>query len=412
MTDSKLERHGWEEEEIDLSASVRVLWGSRLLILVGTLVAGVVAFGVASILPRQYEVSVTLAVSQPEEGNEVNTSGFATLLANRALAVQVIQEFRLDDQPHNLSPIEFVEKLQMERVAQSDLLRIGLRLGDPRLLVDVANRFAEGAVELNRRLNQSEAVLRRDFIKTELDQAAERLSTAGSELLAYRGEAQVELAERDTDSLLSARRGLLNLLVRIESEKARLARAEEELATRERIMSVRRSIGDEPALMEGARQAGEESLLSLQMRSESLNPVYQQLDSQVADTRTRLSALEGERDELVGELKLGANQLSQLSDLYEKELQLERFETEHELALTAYRDLSTRYDQARVQVASRTAELQIVDPALLPEDHVAPRPLRMAALAMGVTFPLLIIGVLGVSFLSKALRSDEQPSPQ
>jgi hypothetical protein len=53
--------------------------------------------------------------------------------------------------------------------------------------------------------------------------------------------------------------------------------------------------------------------------------------------------------------------LAKLSLLYQKEMMLSRLQTEYDIAKAVYIDVSTRYEQARLQVAGRSAQLQLID---------------------------------------------------
>ena len=93
-------------------------------------------------------------------------------------------------------------------------------------------------------------------------------------------------------------------------------------------------------------------------------------------------------------LKLGAPQVAQLTQLYGKETELARLETEFDLTKKVYTDVATRYEQARLQVVSRTAQLQLLDSALPPDRPVSPRPVRDAAIAVTVGLIVSILGAL------------------
>ena len=222
-----------------------------------------------------------------------------------------------------------------------------------------------------------------------------------------RREAQIEALRKDIDALLGQRAGLLPLLVEIQTEKAKLAKAEEQLSQRDRVGTIRRTIDSDPTLMEAARASTNERtrLLGLQVRNEYLNGVCVTLDQQIVASRTKLSGLEKQRAELIDVRKLDASQLAQLNLLYTREAELDRLQTEFELAKRIYVEVSTRYEQARLQVAGRSAQLQIADDALAPDRPIGPRVVRNTALAIVFGFVLSIIGVLfGDAFFAAIVR--------
>ena len=126
-----------------------------------------------------------------------------------------------------------------------------------------------------------------------------------------------------------------------------------------------------PAADERAREADQQEQrvnagAGLDLSNPFINPVYQVLDYQIALSRTKLAALERRRRELVGAQALGGKELTSLAALYPQEIQLRRLETEHELAQTVYAEIAVQYERARLQVASVSARLQLIDKAIQP----------------------------------------------
>jgi uncharacterized protein involved in exopolysaccharide biosynthesis len=262
----------------------------------------------------------------------------------------------------------------------------------------VANRIAELAIGLAQDLSQDETLRTRDYIRTQLVSSRQSFDEARTRLEEFRKKAQVEALRKDVDSALGQRATLLPLLVEIEAEKARLARAEEQLSTRERISTLTRTIDSDAGLMEAAREkSGGQNLVGLQTKNQEVNQVYDTIDEQVASSRTRLSGLEREKAQLVDVLKLGSNQLALLNTLYEREAELVRVQTEFDLAKNVYTDVATRYEQARLQVAGKTAQLQVMDKALPPRRPIGPKVARntLVGAVAGLMF-----GAIAALFLS------------
>ena len=391
-------QESYDDDEIDLREYFRTLWRYRMVIAVGTLVCAASVIAMALIAKRTYTAEVPLTVSQSKldvgTGGPVAppiTASFRSFLENRNIAAKIVQELGLDKPPYNLSATNlFGNVVTVEEVRNSTILVVKAELDDPNMVARVANRVAEMAVETGRRVSQQEALQSREDIKLQLDGARERMEQAETALSRFRNESQVELLRKDVEALLGKRGTLLPLLVQIEVEKARLAKAEQELAARERIDTVKRSIDSDPAMMETARKAtGQTSdLLGLQMRNELINPVYQNLDAQIATTGATLAALEREKQQVVDVRKLDAAQSPQLTRLYQIETELSTLELQRDLARRVYLGAATAYETARVQVAGRSAQLQVIEPAL-PPDRPEPRHLLRRTL-IGLIVGLMV----------------------
>jgi uncharacterized protein involved in exopolysaccharide biosynthesis len=242
----------------------------------------------------------------------------------------------------------------------------------------------------------------------QLEQSQKRLSQAEQRLESFKRQAQLELLRKDVDALLGQRGALLALLVDIQAEKARLSQAEALLKGKEKIETLKRSIDTDPAAMEAARRgAGDSgSVLPLQLRNEFVNPVYESLDQVIATSQTRLAGLEKQKSELVDVRRLDADQQAKLTLLYEREMELSRLQTEYDLSKEVYVDVAKRYEQARLQVAGRSAQLQVMDSALPPDRAISPRVLRNTAAALVLGFMLTVIGVLFQSAVGAAVARE------
>jgi len=80
---------------------------------------------------------------------------------------------------------------------------------------------------------------------------------------------------------------------------------------------------------------------------------------------------------------------------------------QQQLAEKIYLDVATRYEQARLQIAARSAQLQIVDAALAPDRKVYPREKLIALAAMVLAFSVLAAAIIALT----AVTSRIQPAP-
>ena len=399
------------DDEIDLTKYVLGLWRYRLLVVLGTLLCGAAAVVSVALAPRSYEATAKLMVSPPktgaagEVGSSVSMATFRSLIENQSLGGKIVEEFGLNKPPHGVTATELMTRIvAVEVVRDASVILVRVRLWDPDLAAKVANRLAESAEQLARALSQEETVAARDIIGAQLDASKKRFDEAEARLESFKKVAQLELLQKDVDALLGQRGTLLALLVDIQTEKARLSQAEAQLATRDRLETLKRSIDTDPAAMEAMRKAGSEpgSVLPLQLRNEFVNPVYESLDQVIATSRTRLAGLEKQRAELIDVRRLDRDQQAKLSLLYQQETTLSRLQTEHEIAREVYVDVSKRYEQARLQVAGRSAQLQLMDRALPPDRPISRHVVRSTVLASLTGLLLTAAAALGLDAFRRA----------
>jgi succinoglycan biosynthesis transport protein ExoP len=406
---------GAYDDTIDLAKYVLMLWRHRLPIVVGALLCGLAAFVVNELTPPTYEATAKLIVTPPKTGavNDstptLSVATFRALVENQSLGAAIVDEFGLNKEPHRVTPDAFVARcVRVEAIRDTNVIVVKVRLWDRDLAARVANRLARAAVQLAQQLNQDETVSARDILEAQLGQSKKRLDQAEQRLEEFRRKAQIELLRKDVDALLGQRGALLALLVEIQAEQARLSQAEAQLANRGRIDTLKRSIDTDPAAMEAARRGSNDAgtVLPLQLRNEFINPVYESLDQVIAASRTRLAGLQKQKSELIDVRKLDRDQQAKLSLLYQQEMELSRLQTEYDLSRAVYVDVATRNEQIRLQVAGRSAQLQVMDAALPPGRPVSPRVLRNTAAALVLGFMLMVIGVLFFSAVNAAVARE------
>lgn len=391
--------------ELNLLEHVGVLWRHRWVLVLVPLLAAIGGYGVSKRMTRIYVAEAKVWVTMPKFGTDTTAAvlylgSFKALLENRELAADVIKELQVT----NLSPDDFVDgNLTVTNVRDSSIFVVAVRLPDAQLAARAANRLADRAVALALRLERQDSLAATDLIKQQVESARALMEDARTKRDAFRRQAQIELLKQDVETLLAQRGDLQRLNVEIEAERARAARAEEQFRVRDRVDTLRRTVDSDPTLLgsAGALSKDAAAVLSLQLKTEQLNSVYQELDQELSRSRTRLSGLEKQREQLVGTLKLSGSELAQLKQLYERESQLAQLDVEVDLTRSAYIEFSKRLEQARLQVAGRSAQVQVVDRALPPERPIWPRPFRNAVMVAAAACFMMAVGLAAGAHLKR-----------
>lgn len=390
-----------DDDFIDIRPLIVAMRRHWLAIAIAALALASVGAGMRLTGPQAYTATTVVAISVSKlnttapQGAPLTTSAYRPLIESQNLASRVLRDFKLDPQQYSATTF-FGGVVTIDEVRNSTVFLLHATMNDPLLAAQVANRTAAFAVDESRRLTQEESLRVRDDLQKQVDEAEARMRDADAKLVQFRDTSQIELLRRDVDASLQQRGGLLALLVQIETQKARLASAEQELAIRQPINTVKKTIDNDPALLEAARtsQRGPADLLKLQMQDESVNDVYQRLDSQVAESKATLAALERQRDQLIDVRKLDAPQFGQLTRLYNAETQLTRLQTDADLMRKVYEQVATAYQTARLQLAGRSAELQVVEAAIPPDRAISRHVLRYAVLGFVIGLLLAMSGAV------------------
>jgi len=357
---------------------LEAVWRFRLLIGGVAIVIGAVAAGVSVLRVPAYESTVTFAATQSKLGDGglmvANTAQFRPMVESLTTAALVVREVGLDKAPYNMRPSDFLKAITVSEVRGTNLITVAVAMSDPELASKVANNVADHAVQSARRLSAGEAGYVRDLVKEELDQARQHLDQAQKSLREYRQQARVEAIKKEVELRLglggpavfmddpSRARGLLDVLLKIASEKAKLASAGRDLASRG--------------------------------RTTANDPVSQGLETAAASARSSLAALEQQQSELMKAHPLDSGTLAILDRLYVAETELVRREVERTVAEKIYSELSQKYQDARLQVIGKSAEFVVIDPAV-PSDRPLPRHLaRNIVVSMAIWLCFAVAGVL------------------
>lgn len=404
------------DDEIDLLDYARSCWRYRYVLLATGAIAAAVTYGINRQMTPTYEVTFRLMASDPrveeDAGPRVNVVAFREFVQSWSLADELLKEFKLSDPPYALTPQRFLANhVSVDVIPDTTIIRVAVRLNNREVLLNVANRYAEKVVELAQRLNIDGIDYTARRIKQERDAARERLNAAELAMQAYQRTTQVEVLRRDVTTMLERRPEALQLAVEIEGERARIRQAETELSRQDRVRDVRRSIDSVPPSRSGnvppagsgdvppGRVSREEPVRpGFQIRSELLdpyvNPVYEALERDAAEARSRLAGLEQQLKELVTRLQLNAPTAARLTRLYEAESGLAKLTREHEVARVAYVNAANKYEDAHLQSTVRSPRLQVLDAAMPPDRPIGPRALRNALAGALVAITLAAIVVL------------------
>jgi uncharacterized protein involved in exopolysaccharide biosynthesis len=368
----------------------------RVLLVALPLMAALATAATILSQPRTYQAQLTVTVSRGSEEGSTVVASFRPYLENHGVIGEVIKEFKLDQAPLYLTRTAFLrDYYSVEPVRNTNLVTIRLRLHDRELVARVLNRIGERALELLDRTAFELGSQAQKALKRERDEAASRLGEAATALQNFRTASQIELLRKDVDSALDLRGELMSLSVRIAEQRSRLIQAEADLKTHEQIQQFSRTLEDDALLVEAnrQRQQGGTSRSGMTLRSESANPVYEQLAGEVAASRLDVASLVEQRRQLIETKGLGADKLAILSKLYSAERMLGDLERRQAVINAAYTEIATKYELARSRSLDRSAQLVIIDPAQ-PADTPAPRGLvtkTATAAAGGLGLALLIV---------------------
>jgi uncharacterized protein involved in exopolysaccharide biosynthesis len=233
--------------------------------------------------------------------------------------------------------------------------------------------------------------------------SADHLRAAGQELVKYQNEQPVEILRNDADAMLSERGDLLRLELDIETEKAKLASAQEQIKKEPPVLLVPAStLGDAASTRSGHLEPADPQRADVARAV--VNPAYQTLATQIAASHTLIAGLERRRHQLRQFRQGGGVRYVKFNELHRRMMETARLQTEYDVANQVYTELAKRYQQSRIPISGI---VQIVEPATPPATPIPRR--RLQSTVLGLTSGLLFAG-LAVPLLSYRKRPSGSPA--
>jgi tyrosine-protein kinase Etk/Wzc len=322
------------------------------------------------------------------------------VILNPELSANPPQKIEIVVAPFRDAVEHFQRTLQASRPSRDvQIVSVGYRHTDPALAAGAANAVATHYIRHRSRAARSETQGTVDFLREQVQAYEDQLRGAETSLRQYREQAQVispreeateqvrRLAELQAqrDALQSDRDALAQLLARIRAQPAG-ARG---------VQSPYRQLASFPIFLANpAVQNMLQSITELENQRSQLmilrtpenrdvvavNERIGELEMQLYQTgASYLESLNGQLASLQANLGRFGGELEQIPA---RELQFARLAREQSLLEGLYNLLQTRLKEAEIREAVSPLEVQVLDPALVPVQPVAPRPVRTVALAL------------------------------
>jgi succinoglycan biosynthesis transport protein ExoP len=413
------------EDEIDLRAYIEVLLRHWKWIAGLALAAAVVALVVSLLLPRTYQASSVVFVTQPryqiqfdprfdtQEGVPAYKA-FPTLATSDGILQSVVENYV----PSTESGIDEwtlnTLREMVEATSEGDPSLVVLRVTSqsPRDAAAIANLWADTlAKQGNELYGQGEGDV--VFFEAQVQQAQEALDQAETALVEFQARNQASIVSAQLDSLrqaqtdyLADQRAVTYIIQDIEGLHAQLAEQ-----TSGQPLSLADSL---TALFLQIKAFNAEAYTPVQLQLQSSTDLSDKsIQEQIAfldDLVTTLQAKSTENDNHLAELEPQILALQkQLQEIYMESDQLTRT---RDLARDTYVTLTRKLDEARISAQETNGMLQAGSYASEPEEPVGPR--RLLSVAMAGMLGLMV-GVFGAFFLefwrqsgSKNARAGDQ----
>ncbi len=402
-------------EEVSLREIIETLIKGRKLIIAITLIAVLIS-GIFSffVIEPTYEASITLVTSAatrvetPQMGKGVtgildSISNFPTptldtyreQVKSTVILQNVLDELGID--PGKLTRRALAEKINVEVVVNTNLIRIKVKDSDPKLAADIANSLARNFTIYVSDQAKEQALTSYQYLEKQMNVEKDKLDqalTAYKEFLAQPRSADELRAEADTrlQLITDFKTQFIQKEVEENAKKAALASLQKELAVTEKILVTKKSLSEDAFLnsvvSDGTGKAPAEAG-QLTMESQEINPNYLEMEKLISRLKAKITMLEAERQNVEAQVEQNSVELESLQiELAEKQHQESILKRNINLAQQTYDAFYSKYEETRIAQSSQVGEssIMIASPAAEPSVPIAPRKMLNMAIA----------GVLGI----------------
>lgn len=407
------------ENEIDLIKYSKIIWKWKYLIILGTLAATIIAILISFSLPKVYRATVTFLVTTSpiirgpgelaEPRYDLLIETYKGFINNKLSLTSAIKKFNLGNPPQDFSLDQLESKVSVKSVRNSKLLQLNVELPNPQLAADIANFLAETAVNLNAKLSQGDTFEAQKFINEELKKIEQEFQEAEKELLAFQKHARMADLRSRNATLLglygSLSQNLNETGIDLTSELGKMNRLSEELKNRSPKISLTKSLIDDPAyqqLISSISSSQQKDFLHLSLKSESINEAYGKMDQDLVISQAEVDKLKSKKNAIMDSLaKIGPELQAAQITLAQQGMEETRLNNRYQLASTVYQDFRRKLEEANINVFSKSQDLKILDPAIIPSHPIKPR----KRVVVMFTFFTAGIGFLFLAFLLEYINS-------
>ncbi|GAB4233722.1 MAG: Wzz/FepE/Etk N-terminal domain-containing protein [Acidobacteriota bacterium] len=463
----------WVDEGPTLGDYFRVLWKRRHYIVGFTLLCAAAAFTVSLLLPKKYEAQAILLVQRPVFSSElrprtlpvetyqaiVDSPWVKEQVRQRAVAEGLISS---EDVLTDALEASVPERPRGQEELVNPIIELTVTWKDPRIAQRLADLWADVAIQASAGLALQGSQGTIEFVQKEYPTTRERLLQLEAELKTTqdRHDKRIRELEKRWDERITAFKvewnldvlrqqaqglekrltentmRLSDLQLEIKNTRETLTQLKEEIQQHPQFLVISKAITDD-ALWEriGRDFSGQtaQELEKLKLRSEQLNPVYEQLLQRLTDTQVRFDTLIPQEQYLKEEIARLEKELRQLNELIltkslelrelerardleltlakrERQFEVDQLQREVEKARATFSTLAEKWEAARLTQAEEDQDLKIGAYATEPQEPVSPRPLLNTAIALAVGLMLSVMGAFVGEFLNSESSIGSVPS--
>jgi uncharacterized protein involved in exopolysaccharide biosynthesis len=390
------------DDVIDLRKYLNILLDHKWLIIGFTLVSALLGFGFASLLPRKYEATSIVAITQSRNqlsfdprietvvDPSLNYQSFAALAVSDSLVMDLYNS--LEALPKDAdSPLTL--RKQLDANIQSDLVTLTVQARDPVIAETVANKWAELFVQKANQVYNSQDATQITFFESQLSDASDTLQKTNQAMIDFQARNRENIL---SDQLKALQTSLANLLAEQQTSQV-LLRDTRNLITQLRTLPADQQVSESLAF----------SVLLLQNRAytDSTGPIQLMVGGstqalptagdQVRQLEALADVVETKIADLAGQISELDPQITQTqSELAAATAEKDKLTRDQSVAQDTYSTLSQKVEEVRIGSQDTSGQVRLASYALADDNPVFPSRLLITALAGAAGFVFIVMVIL------------------
>ena len=367
-------------------------WRVLLVILVITFIA---AFLFTLMSPDIYTGRAVLVVVKSKLGEKVlsyeymglELDTFTHMLLNRQTLVRILVDLKKyknenpDSKiPENMTLKDLEKRVSVAQLRNTDLVAVEVKLEEPVLARDIANKLAESAVEINKKILSVESSDSSTLWDEQLGKAKVQFDLVDNDFTEFSKEAHLRELEGEVKSLIAVLTDLefdeAGTRNDVATYEGKLLAIEERIKDESRTVSLHHSVSENKDVLNFAKRflsEEDKEALSLGVISEFVNEVRVELEiarfetfSELEGYRKRLATIQEQMKDVREKLRATEKEFN------EGYMREKRYLVEYSTAQDSYMVIKTADTRLQSVIASERQELMVFDPAVVPEKPSGP----------------------------------------
>ena len=421
----------YSEDEIDLRDCINVIVRKKKLILAVFFISVIIAILISLVMPKVYRATASImitpskmqAILSPQQypfdslnitkttstGAYITSkpaiplSGHIILLKSNVVLERMINRLKLTD----LTPGQLSKRLEVKEAKDTGVLQLEAEDNDSGRAKEIANAWAQEYIGYSQELILGDVKGTGEFITDQFEVVKQNLVRAEEAIKDFKNKYKIDLMRAELDikkkKLNEYKNEVIDIEMSLNTQRDSLEEFKKEIEKQEKFIIVSKAITNDALWQKSEKDLS--GLDKKKLRSEEINPIYENLETEIVNTEISLNTLKQKREYLTNDIKQFQKDIDELEKtINQKEFESTQLNRQAEIYKRTYDGLSVKIEEARIAKAIQLGEVKIVSPAFKPEKPVWPNKLLNVAISAVVG---LLIGIF-LAFFAECWKKSEK----